>query len=226
MSEGAKMQTLLTQEQARVITNGRKPLVPVVYEQAITALAECLSIDDAKLWHDKADALAAWAKIYHSNEVARQARALKLHACRRMGELAFELNPARRKAGAGMHGKSGYMHPGSQKTLLQAGVKHGQATACSNLARLSKEQFEHLANLPRPPAPTTVALMTSTSVYTAAFAGPLANFGGLCRKHKPSAIAASVHPMQHKVLIDRIRAIIDWLEDCEASLLEASEVAK
>jgi hypothetical protein len=51
------MQQVITAKQARQITGGRTPLVPVVYEDALKALGECLSLDDAKVWDNKADAL-------------------------------------------------------------------------------------------------------------------------------------------------------------------------
>src|SRR5208282_4621524 len=84
---------VLTKEEAKRITKGRTPLVPVEYETAITALTECAHLDEAKYWDNKADALAAWAKIYHSDECARKAKMLKMHAYRRMGQLAGELRP-------------------------------------------------------------------------------------------------------------------------------------
>lgn len=87
------MQQVISAEQARKITGGRTPHVPVEYETAINALVACRSIDEAKYWSDKSDALAAWAKIYHSDKAAREAKALKLWAFRRMGQLAAELRP-------------------------------------------------------------------------------------------------------------------------------------
>lgn len=84
------MSTVITEQQARQITGGRKPLVPVEYEAACNALAQCVDLDEAKYWSDKADALAAWAKIYRDDRISAQAKRLKLKAYRRMGELAAE----------------------------------------------------------------------------------------------------------------------------------------
>lgn len=69
--------------------------MPVEYEAACKALAACESIDEGKYWSDKADALAAWAKIYKSDEAAVAARRLKLMAFRRMGELASAMEAER-----------------------------------------------------------------------------------------------------------------------------------
>ena len=88
------MQQVITAGEARAITKGRAPLVPVEYEEAVKALAKCREIDDAKYWSDKASALAAWAKIYHSPQVMREAKLLKLHAYRHMAELAHAIRDA------------------------------------------------------------------------------------------------------------------------------------
>lgn len=69
--------------------------LPVQYDEAVKALAACTTIDESKHWADKAEALAAWAKVYKDDQVAIEARRLKLHAYRRMGELAQELEKQR-----------------------------------------------------------------------------------------------------------------------------------
>ena len=68
---------VITKDQARKITKGRTPLVPVEYEVAIRALTECTTLDESKYWSDKSDALAAWAKIYHSDDAGRKAKLLE-----------------------------------------------------------------------------------------------------------------------------------------------------
>src|SRR5688572_2684465 len=83
------------------------PKLPVEYSAAITAIAVCRTIDDGKYWSDKADALAAWAKIYKDDVVAREARSLKLHAYRRIGVLAAEIRPLK------FRGRGGAVGPNS-----------------------------------------------------------------------------------------------------------------
>lgn len=80
-----------------VVVRDRMPHVamPVEYEEACKALAACATIDEGKYWSDKADALAAWAKIYKSDEAAIAARRLKLQAFRRMGEIATQMESER-----------------------------------------------------------------------------------------------------------------------------------
>lgn len=67
----------ITARDALAIERERPQRLPVEYEQAVAALSACCSIDEAKTWSDKADALAAWAKIYRSRDADRQARRLR-----------------------------------------------------------------------------------------------------------------------------------------------------
>ena len=138
------MSTVITKEQAKQITKGRTPLVPIEYETAINALTECVTLDEAKYWSDKADALAAWAKIYHSNEAERKAKQLKLHAYRRMGELATELRPPKAK------------QKGPTSLLQEMGLSQTQARSARYLGGLTPKSFKKLIDVDEPMGPSTV----------------------------------------------------------------------
>lgn len=151
------MQNVITASEAKKITHGRKPLVPVEYEAACKALAACRTLDEAKYWNDKSDALAAWAKIYRDDKAGRQARALKLWAYRRMAELARELQPRKRlRAGYGTT-------PGPNALLREFGLSKAAASAASRLADQTEDVMHALANLPRPPSP--ISAMTGCSEF-------------------------------------------------------------
>ena len=126
------MNAVLTREVARQITRGRTPLVPVEYETAVKSLQACIDLNDAKYWDDKADALAAWAKIYRSDETLRKAKMLKLHAFRRMGELAGELKPLKNDKGG--------RQPGAIRALTDVGLSHNSAIAARRLASVRSDQ--------------------------------------------------------------------------------------
>lgn len=212
------MQAVITAEQARKITGGRKPLVPVVYEEAIKALAECLSLDDAKLWSDKADALAAWAKIYHDDKVDRQARALKLHAYRRMGQLAIELSPQKRKGGAGNNGTSSIRAYGSQKMLMANGLNHAKATAATKLANMPQGKFDGLLKEKKPVSPTSVLTLRSENRWVS-FSYPVwAGFLARCRNNDPREIATHVHTRDRESIRKSAIEMRDWLDEFERHL--------
>jgi hypothetical protein len=129
------MQQVITQSQARAVLNGRAPLIPVEYETAIKALSECITLDEAKYWDNKADALAAWAKIYRNDDAGRKAKQLKLHAYRRMGQLAEQIRPTKKVTP--FQGRE----PGAMSLLIESGLTRRAAQAAGALRRASSDEF-------------------------------------------------------------------------------------
>lgn len=127
----------------------RTPM-PLVYEEACRALKEVTTVMDAKYFADKADALAAWAKIYRSDQAAIEAKRLKLHAFRKMGELAEQLRPSGEND-CYVKGKSG-RQPGGQSLLIENGLKRDQARAAMGISRIPLRKFENLTTGVNPPA--------------------------------------------------------------------------
>lgn len=144
-----KSHTVITQKDAKRITGGRTPNVPVEYEAALKSLQACIDLDEAKYWSDKADALAAWAKIYRSDEAELKARRLKLHAYRRMGQLAGELRPQRLYNLKG--GKTKGSSPGPISLLLEHEIPIQTARISRKLSRIAPDKFSALVNAARPP---------------------------------------------------------------------------
>lgn len=129
--------------------------MPVEYEAACKALAACESIDEGKYWSDKADALAAWAKIYKSDEAAVAARRLKLQAFRRMGQIAEELRPPAEKWTKERHAayerdrRAGKVPPksrnkGAHSLLIEHGFSKNVAPTILAAARAPEAEFEKL----------------------------------------------------------------------------------
>lgn len=123
--------------------------LPVEYEAAVTAIAACRSLDETRYWSNKADLFAVWARIHKSREAELQAKRLKLHASRRLGELAAELRPSVVKYTSPQH--HGRL-PGPVSLLMEYGLSRGDATAARMLARISREVFEELLETPFAPA--------------------------------------------------------------------------
>lgn len=151
---------VITVRQAKEITGGRTPLIPVVYEEALMALAACREIDEAKTWNNAADALAAWAKIYHSDRAAREAKLLRLHAYRRMGELARELRPGGHRVSDSPSGKLTVQLPGPRSLLMEKGLRSVEASAAIKISRVETPAFEEVTRRPRIPSPVVLAQET------------------------------------------------------------------
>lgn len=214
------MTQVITAEQARAITGGRKPLVPVEYEEACLALEACLTIEDAKYWSDKADALAAWAKIYRDDKAGRDAKALKLRAYRSMGQLAKELRP-----------QKAWNKPGPKSILREQGLNSSSAGASLRLSKLNEKQIEKLTSLPRPPAPTSHYLLRNP--YDKEANNKRRAFGehkdwiefwsrfsiaSSMLKFDASALARSVAPESLTKVKEKIRCVTDWLDEFDRHL--------
>jgi len=188
--------------------------VPIKYTAAIKALAECRNIDEAKYFADKSDALAAWAKIYQHDEAAAEAKRLKLHAYRRMGVLAQEIQP--RKSYGGTHGSS----PGPAALLRKIGLKKHEASSATALSRLPSKEFHKEVALARPHAPSFFVNTLSTasegwltiSTPNGQSGGTMAAFRCFCRKADPKKIAKSLHKGELQRAREMITEIIEWAD--------------
>lgn len=123
----------------------KKTPLPVVYEEACRQLANVSTVLDAKYFADKADALAAWAKIYRSDQAALEAKRLKLHAFRKMGLIAEELRPTK---------NTGKAVKGARSLLVENGLNHTAAIAALNMSRVSDKKFLDMVVQPCPPGVT------------------------------------------------------------------------
>ena len=200
------MQSVLTAEQARKITKGRTPHVPVEYETACKALEACCTLEEGKYWSDKADALAAWAKIFHDSKIERQAKILKLRAYARMGELAKELYPKLVYLGGDRGSR------GAQTELMErASMSRHEASTAVRLARVPPEKRKELESLPKIPAPSTVV----NSAYKGRPAGEalqkLTVLASVCRTTSPGEVKkyAATHP--NCKLLENAEELYDWL---------------
>lgn len=211
------MNAVLSREQARAVLNGRIPHVPVEYETAVKALTECCSLDESKYWSDKADALAAWAKIYRSDETVRKAKMLKLHAYRRMGELAAELRPKhnpRKGEGAG----KGHL-PGPRSLLREHGLSIAEADSARVLSELSERRFKKL--LQNPVAPTTARhVIRDTTTWHQVQAAAM-TLRSRCRQFTPAQAASTMSSVEAENALGLVREITEWLDEFEPRLKKA-----
>lgn len=222
------MQQVITQKEARTILGGRAPHMPVEYEAAVKALAECITLDEAKYWNNKADALAAWARIYHSSEAERKAKQLKLHAYRRMGQLAEELRPTIRdgKRQGNNEGRSGHA-PGARSLLIQSGLKTTQAAAALTLGRLDDREFERHVNLPRPRAPQSINTDAKSGSEShrkiqSAHGGAFRIFKTFCKQHSASSLARGLSAGEYRYYIESVRLMTEWLDEFEQNIPRGS----
>lgn len=219
MDQGKNMQQLISEKQARTITGGRKPLLPVEYERACQALAECLTLDEAKYWANKADALAAWARIYHDDKCQRDAKALKLLAYRRMGEIASELRPGKRVAFGRGYGNFSGSAPGQNALLREQGLTKEQSRHVQGIAKIDKPIFDQAVSSKKPPAPTTlIRNALGENPEWQQFSHALSAVLMQCRRIDAALLAKSLSDNLHELSRSRALEVITWLDEFERHL--------
>lgn len=206
---------VLSPAEARKALGGRTPLLPPEYELAVQSLTECTTIDEAKYWSNKADVYSAWAKIYHSDEVMRKAKVLKLHAQRRMGQLAEQLRPTKTGPKAAGQGPVQY--------LREQGFKRHEADEIRAVARAPKEAFDHEVAKKNPPSARyfknrqqerngQVDSKKLLSVYT---------FAAMCRSITPEGLLAKEGTYYNKALLEAAMTISEWSDRLEQVVRKA-----
>lgn len=186
----------------------RPAVLPVEYDRALQALAACTKVDEARTWDNKADALAAWAKIYRSDQASLLAQRLKLHAYRRMGQLAEELTPKFPN------------QPGPRALLLSEGLSMSQASAARCLARMPPRRFERV--LSAPASPVTIAQRQSNRRPTwKRFGRATSMMVTFLEECHVEQLAEGIRDCGDKALVDarsRVKFLIDQLGELQRLL--------
>lgn len=126
--------------------------LPVVYEAAKTALANCASIDECQDWADKAEALASYARQADDDSLRKQADRIQARAIRRCGELLKQFD------GRGSPNKTEGTHGISQRQAAErAGLSEHQQLQSVRVANVPADQFEREVESEAPPTVTALA---------------------------------------------------------------------
>lgn len=202
---------VLSKGQALQVTGGREPMVPAEYEAALKAVQSCIDIDEGKYWSDKADALAAWAKIHRSNDLLRKAKVLKLHAYRRMSQIAEELRPFK-----GGKPETGGRAGGPNSYLREQGFTKTEAVHVRAVGRAPEPTFQTAIRAENPPSPAwfkqPYTEVDSARAKLLTFYG----FRDLCRTTKPKDLAEALSSKD--IARKAITEITEWLDRLEQLL--------
>jgi len=131
--------------------------LPAAYEAAVTALANCASIDECKDWADKAEALASYAKQADDDTLRKQADRIQARAIRRCGELLrqFESKGGRPSETSKADLTS---FPASQRDAAKrAGISVHQQRTAVRVANVPRDDFERQVESESPPTVTALA---------------------------------------------------------------------
>jgi hypothetical protein len=121
----------------------------VKYDAACRAVAEAVSIDEAKAFRDKGDAMRAYARQAKNKQLEVQAAEIRIRAERRIGELMA----AQREAGLMATGGQPHQATGLQKnpvaappTLAEVGIDKNLADRARKYAAIPEKEFNGIVD--------------------------------------------------------------------------------
>lgn len=213
-SEGSFNASLIATGNAPLPANVKPaPIAPIQYEKAVQALEACATLDEAKLFDNKVDALAAWAKIYCDDRAAIASRRLKLHAYRRIGTLAEQMRPTP----PGRPG--GNFRKGAQSLLVEKGFTQGNAIAALRVARVPAQEFAEAVRSERPPSPSMfVQVRTRKNPDYARLSIRVSGLLSLLRKQDFAKLAASMDEKDTTSAMERNAETVRLIEQFQGLL--------
>ncbi|MDC7742834.1 hypothetical protein [Rhizobium binxianense] len=130
--------------------------LPVAYERATQAIAECDRIDECKSWSDKAAALASYARQADDKTLENYAMRIRSRAIKRAGELLKGFQPAH-GANQNITDGTGTKVPTRTDAARQAGMSERQQVTAIRVANIPIEEFERQVESEKPPTITQLA---------------------------------------------------------------------
>ncbi len=208
--------------------------LPVTYEAAQKALAECSRVDECKDWSDKAAALASYARQANDNTLHNLALRIQARAQRRMGELLKQI-PSGQGANLTAAGRAGAVPICRESVARDAGLSDRQRKTALRVASVPEPAFTAAVESPQPPTVTALAAMGTSSRPAAPepdvrpadpttelrALGMLRDLAAFCATSEPVAIALACRDPEaargHVEEIDR------WLDQFVTRLPHAEE---
>ena len=198
--------------------------LPVKYEHARAALAECQSVDECSTWAKKAAALASYARQADDDSLEKMAQRIRARAIRRCGELLKDI-PA--KSGDRRGGGTPAVSERAQAARA-AGMSTDQTKDALRVARVPPKVFEAAVESDSPPTITQLAERGTRKVtplvdiegrdpaeFNRAIhvRGAIADLAVMLGHVEPAAIVRGCVPRQLPDLKKNATRLISWLSN-------------
>lgn len=207
--------------------------LPIVYERATKALAECSRIDECKDWANKAEALASYARQSKDDSLRKMADRIQARAIRRAGELYGQIEKG--KPGPKTELQDGTVPQLSRtEAAKNAGMSERQRKTALRVANVPEPVFEAAVESADPPTVTQLAeqgkqskpepLFDLEGIPPAHFAratelkGSLKRLAKFCEEQDPLHIAKAFKPSEIADLRGYVSAIEQWIDRFIVSL--------
>jgi len=194
--------------------------LPAAYEQARTALAQCVEIDECVDWADKAAALASYARQADDKTMENYAMRIRSRAIRRAGELLKEYD------GRGRPTENTDTTVGnlSQSAAAQnAGMSERQQLTAVRVAKVPHADFEAAVESASPPTITALAESGKQArpqaerpagfVQATTLIGTMSRFADFCAANDAKVIARAILPHETETIRNHISPAMMWLAE-------------
>ncbi len=131
--------------------------LPVLYEKAKQALAECTRIYECQTWAKKAEAMASYARQANDDSLRKMADRIQARAIRRCGELLKQIEPDKGTAGRKGIGRREPSRQSRTQVAKDAGLSEHQRKTALRVANVPEDEFEEAVQSDYPPSVTHLA---------------------------------------------------------------------
>lgn len=169
------------QETTAPVVRQPEAFTPTLYDAMIEAVGHCFCVDECKEISDTMRAYEIYARQAANRTVERRARAIRIRAARRCGELLLDME---RQQGERTDLTSPPMAEKSQyaAALEKSGISTQTASRFQRLAIIPKDDFENALADPEN-APSTSALLRSSKPVTEPVPGEVKRDPLIRRRH-------------------------------------------
>ncbi len=202
--------------------------LPIVYERATKALAECARIDECQDWANKAKALASYARQSKDDTLRKMADRIQARAIRRCGELLKQIEPNHDRGNQYRQHDGAVMQPTRTIAATQAGLSERQKVTALRVASIPQSEFEKEVESDQPPTVTKLAEqgkqekqkplhdLEGIDPYFYARAtelqGAIKRLAAYCQKHDPKAIAGAFKHHEKDQIRSSISHVEAWID--------------
>ena len=134
--------------------------LPATYEAAKRALEQCVQLDECKMWANKAEALASYARQANDDALLKMSMRVQARAIDQCGKLLKEIptgaGGARRSEDVKNGGGGNFESP-RVRAARDAGISERQQATAIQVHKVPRDQFEQLVESDNPPTVTALA---------------------------------------------------------------------
>lgn len=208
--------------------------LPVLYENAKRALAECSRIDECQTWANKAEAMASYARQAKDDGMRKMADRIQARAIRRCGELLKQIEPSKGGRPSNETQDAAVQRFTRTDVATEAGLSERQRKTALRVASIPEDAFIAAVESANPPTVTALAKQGTQprplvdlggippEDYRRATEaqGTLRRFAEFCSQYEPRRIAAAFKPHEIPDLRRFVSTIDGWLDRFVTNLPE------